>query len=136
MRRWVKAGVVAGLGTSMTLLPAASNAVGSAPGIALRSVIPEVTAVRFAEDPSLYVSAGVYAAATNGPFQLVARRTSGAVTLSYQGKVLKTPVPVDMANGVPRFFDVSVKNARGRTLTSQPVDFCPGGWFGSSRVDG
>src|SRR5689334_7191874 len=110
MRRWFKAGSVVALGVSMTLLPAASNAVGATPGIALRSVLPEVTALRFEGDPFLYLSTGVYAAATNGTFQVVARRgADNAVTLTVAGKTIKTPRPVDMASGLPGFFDVSVK---------------------------
>ena len=136
MRAWGKVGVIAALGTSMAFLPAASNAVGATPGISLRAVLPEVTAVHYAGDPFLYVSTGVWAASTNGPFQLVARRSSsGVVSLSFQGKALRTPVPVDMGSGVPQLFTVTLKDARGRTVLSQPVDFCPGGFFGQSRVD-
>jgi hypothetical protein len=132
----MKAGAVAALGVSMTLLPAASNAVGATPGIALRTVLPEVTALRFEGDPSLYLSSGVYAAATNGTFQVLARRgADGAVTLSVAGKALKTPRPVDMWSGIPGFFDMSLKNAKGKTVSSQSTDFCPAGWYGSSRVD-
>ena len=88
------------------------------------------------DDSFLYVSAGVYAASTNGPFQLVARRgTNGVVSLTFQGKALRTPAPVDMGSGVPQLFTVTLKDARGRSVLSQSVDFCPGGFFGQSRVD-
>jgi len=136
MRRWVKAGVIAGLGTSLTFLPTASQAVGATPGISLRSVLPQVTAVRFGGDPFIYLSTGIWAASTNGPFQLVARRGStGAVTVTFQGKALKTPAPVDIGSGLPQFFSVALKDAKGKSAASQLVDFCPGGWFGQQRAD-
>ena len=136
MRAWNKVGVIAALGTSLTFLPTASQAVGATPGISLRAVLPEVTAVRFQEDPFIYVSAGIYAASTNGPFQVVATRgTDGVVTVTFQGKAIHTPAPVDMWAGLPQFFGLTLKDAKGKAVSSQSVDFCPGGWFGQSRVD-
>lgn len=136
MRGWARVGATAAVGTALAVLPTASNAVGSAPGIRVAAVIPQVTAVRWGEDPYLYVQAGLYAAATNGPFQLDARRRSdGGVTVSFQGKPLRTPRPVQMESGVPGFFAVTLENARGRTVADQAVDFCPGGWYGQARVD-
>ncbi|MDP9183942.1 MAG: lysyl oxidase family protein [Actinomycetota bacterium] len=121
----------------MAFLPTGSgHAVGSAPGIRLVSVVPHATAVRWGGDPFLFFTAGVYAAATNGPFQVDASRASdGTTSVSFQGKVLRTPKPVLMENGLPSFFQVSLKNAKGKAVTSQAVDFCPGGWYGGSRVD-
>jgi hypothetical protein len=136
MRVWARFGITAALGAGLMLLPTASNATGSAPGIRLRSVLTHVTAFRFAEDPSLYLQPGVYAAATNGPFQLDVRKPAGgAATVYYQGRALRTPSPVVMENGLPGFFDVALKNAKGRSVASQAVSFCPSGWYGGSRVD-
>jgi hypothetical protein len=125
------------VGTALAVLPTASQAVGSAPGIRLTNVVPHSTAVRYEGDSFVYLQPGVYAAATNGPFQLDARRgTDGKVTVSFQGTALRTPQPVQMENGLPGFFGVTIKNAKGKTIASTPADFCPGGWYGQSRVDG
>ncbi len=137
MHGWARVAATAAVGTALAVLPTASQAVGSAPGIRLTAVIPHVTAVRWGDDPYLYFQSGLYAAATNGPFQLDARRgANGTVTVSFQGKALRTPRAVQMDSGVPGFFLVTLKNTRGRTVSDQTVDFCPGGWWGQSRVDG
>ncbi|HUR14028.1 MAG TPA: lysyl oxidase family protein [Mycobacteriales bacterium] len=137
MRGWARVGATAAVGTALAVLPTASQAVGSAPGIRLMTVVGHSTAVRFEGDPFVYLQPGVYAAATNGPFQLDARRgADGTVAVSYQGTVLRTPQPVQMENGLPAFFAITVKNARGRSVASVQSDFCPGGWYGQSRVDG
>ena len=137
MRGWARVGATAVIGTALSVLPTASQAVTSTPGIRLTSVIAHSTAVRYGGDTYVYLQPGVYAAATNGPFQLDALRgTDGTVTVSFQGRALRTPSPVQMESGLPGFFALSLKNAKGKVVATIGADFCPSGWYGAARVDG
>jgi hypothetical protein len=138
-------GVTAAVTAAMALLPAGSgSAVTKAPGVRLLSVLPHVTAVRFPGDPQLFLSAGLYVAATNGPFELDAVANRGAVSVyptrrdsdgAHRGKALSTPSPVSISDGLPGFFRLTLTDATGRTLLTSTSPFCPGGWYGQSRVD-
>ena len=144
-RRLVRGALVAAVAASLTLLPAGSGSAGpGAPGIRLLSVLPHVTATRFLGDPQLFLSAGVYVAATNGPFELDAVSRAGKVTVYpvrrdsggvHRGAALQTPEPVTFADGLPGFFRLTLSDSSHQQVASATQPFCPGGWYGGSRVD-
>jgi hypothetical protein len=147
--KWVRALVVMSLvGLALSLASATTAARPSPPNppsLKLVSVLHHTNVVRYGKDNHLYLSPGVYLAATGGAFEIDAvRNPDGTITLWQMSRdshgahplwQLTPPAPVRLGAGLPKFFHLVVRNSAGHAVVSKFVPFCLNDGYGLARVD-
>jgi hypothetical protein len=144
---WVRVLAIAGLVGLGLSMSASSTAAKPGPAtLRLLSVLDQVTAERFQGSGQLYLTPGVYVAAVNGGFEIDAiRQADGSVTLWQVSRdsrgvtpirQITPPTPIkSLANGLPGFFDVTVRNGAGDQVGHKSAPFCLSAGYGQARVD-
>ncbi len=147
--KWVRAVVVMSLvGLALSLASATTAArpsPPSPPSLKLVSVLHHANVVRFDNDNQLYLSPGVYVAATNGAFEIDAvRNPDGTITLWQISRdshgahplwQLTPPAPVRLGAGLPKFFHLVIRNSAGHAVAAKYLPFCLNAGYGFARVD-
>ena len=143
LRRFV---ALAGVAATIAVIPASSgDARAPASGLRLIAGIHHIDVTRFAEDPGLFLPSAVYVAPTSGGFQIdVTRHPGGGVELwqvtpgvgaTTKLRQLFPPGETTMAEGLPRFFKLTLRTAAGDLVAQRTQPFCPTSDFGGARVD-
>jgi hypothetical protein len=145
--KWARALVIASLvGLALSVSSSSTAAKGGPATLRLVSVLHQVSADRFKGDNHLFFSPGVYIAAVGGAFEIDAvRGDDGTVTLWQvsrdSGGVTPirqiTPVaPIkNLGRGLPKFFQLTVKNSAGTVVSSTSLPYCLSVGYGQARVD-
>ncbi|MDT4940625.1 MAG: hypothetical protein QOJ34_714 [Pseudonocardiales bacterium] len=145
--KWARALVIASLAGLTLTVSASSGAAKSGPAtLRLVSVLPQVSADRFKGDTHLYFSPGVYVAAVAGDFEVDALRgPDGSITLwqvsrdSHGVHPIREITPArpisNLGNGLPGFFQLTIKNGAGAVVTHRSLPFCLSTGYGQARVD-
>lgn len=133
------------LAAAVAVVPAASGqATAPRPGLRLITTLHHVDVQRYGHERGLFLPTAIYAAATNGAFEVHATRTHGPLTLeqvrrdSHGVHVVRRiypPRPVRLERGLPRFLTVRLIDRQGNVVSSRAQSFCPTADFGASRVD-
>lgn len=143
LRRVAAAAVVA---AAVAVVPA-SNGDARPPvsGLRLLVGIHHLDVSRFGTEPGLFLPPAVYVAPTTGGFQIdVTRHAGGGVELwqvqpgygrTTRLRQIFPPVATKMAQGLPRFFQITLRAADGTVVTQRSLPFCPTSDFGAARVD-
>ena len=143
LRRFAAVAIAA---ATVAIVPASTGGARPAPeGLRLVTGIHHVDVTRFAEDPGLFLPSAVYVAPTSGGFQIDTIRHSGGGVELWQvvpgyGKTQRlrqifAPTTTKMAEGLPRFFDFTLRTAAGDLVAQKHQPFCPTSDFGAARVD-
>lgn len=144
-KSWFRGLIVLSLAGAALSVPLSSSAAGAGPAsLRLISVLHRVQASRSVGDNQLYLSPGVYLAATDGPFEIDAvRGAGGRVALwqvqrdaqgAHQVRAITTPTPAHYGSGLPAFFMLTMRDAAGRVVLTRSMPYCPDGGS-TARVD-
>jgi hypothetical protein len=145
--KWARALVIASLaGLALSVTSSSTAAKGGPATVRLLSVLNQVSADRFKGDNHLYFSPGVYIAAIGGAFEIDAvRNDDGTVTLTQVSRDAKGVTPIrqitpaapikDLGRGLPQFFQVTIKDATGKVISSRKLSYCLSVGYGEARVD-
>lgn len=109
------------------------------------SVLHHVGVTRFEGMRTLYFESGMYVAATDGAFEIDATRNANGQVELWQVertthgvepiRQITAPARVRFGAGLPRFFELTVRNAAGDTVLSRTMPYCLSAGFGFARVD-
>jgi Lysyl oxidase len=144
--KWARALVVAvAIGAALSV-PASSMASRPSPAsLRMVSVLRHVDATRFGGDTFIFISPGVYLAATGGAFEIDAIRDADGTIALWQVErgphgvqPIRQIAPanrVRMSAGLPQFLQVSMTNAAGDVVLAKSLAMCLGEGYGFSRVD-
>ena len=145
--KWARVFVIASLaGLALSVAASSTAARGASPTLRLVSVLKHVSADRFKGDTHLYFTPGVYVAAIGGAFEIDAvRGDNGTITLWQVARDAKGVTPIrqitpaapinNFSRGLPKFFQVTVRNAAGRLVSSRSLSYCLSVGYGEARVD-
>jgi hypothetical protein len=145
--KWVRALVIAALAALTLTVAASSTAAKPGPAtLRLVSVLHQVNADRFKGDNQLYLSPGVYVAATGGGFEVDAiREPDGSISLWQVSRdsngvtpirQITPPTPVkNLGNGLPGFFQITIRNGANAVVATRSLSFCLSAGYGQARVD-
>jgi Lysyl oxidase len=142
---WVRGLIVLSLAGAALSVPLSSTAAGAGPAsLRLISVLHRVVATRSEGDNQLYLSPGVYLAATGGTFEIDAvRGTGGRIALwqvardeqgTHQIRAITAPATVHYGSGLPAFFVLTMRDAAGRVVEGRTMPYCLDGGS-TARVD-
>jgi hypothetical protein len=127
-------GLLVTMGTIVALTPAAAPAAQGASPLSLLAADDSITVERWSADWA-QLDFGVYVVAGPNKFEVQAQRPSYSkpivatqiVRSGNSRKRVKLPAgTVTDFNGLPRFMNIKLKNAAGRTVINQDSAFCPG----------
>jgi hypothetical protein len=141
-KAFVRAGLALVLAGAIGVYGSGSGSAASRPpSLALISVLTNTTADRFPDDSTLFLTPGVYVAAQNGAVEFDIH-TDGTTTTVWQVRrdqngahnlrQITPNGPINIPDGLPNFFTLTLNNARGIQVATQSMPFCPGG---NSRVN-
>ncbi|HET7529874.1 MAG TPA: lysyl oxidase family protein [Mycobacteriales bacterium] len=130
---------------ALVLPTTGSSAVASPAGLRLVASERHIDIDRFQGDTSLYLPSAVYVAPTGGSFELdayvhrdgsvaiwqVRRDTAGV----HRVRQIAPAGPVSVADGLPNFFRLTMRDSAGHVVSSATAPFCPGNGLLPARID-
>ena len=137
-RAFVRVSAVLSVLAGLTVYIAARGAADTpTPSVRLSTVFTHVDATRATGDKGLFLQPGIYIAPTHGTFEVDATATAKSATLMqvsrdssgvHNLRKIVAPGRVQLGNGLPGFFHVTVTDATGKAVSNSSQDWCPAGF--------
>ena len=131
---------------AVAVVPSSSgDATAPAAGLRLIAAVHHVDVSRVVGDRGIFLPPAVYVAPTTSGFQIDVTRHPGGGLELWQVQPGEGPTPrlrqifppstTKMEQGLPRFFDVTLRTAAGALVAQRHQPFCPTSDYGAARVD-